>query len=855
MPDITACPLCKQPSLTVYRDPRTRRSKWLRCSSCRFSGDTIETFQRISRSPSLAEAIYTAKKNGLCEASKEKFNPASIQTYVDTYPNYRNQISEIWDRLSRGTLENPSPELIRHAQRQHLWHGWLTGPHKRMTRFLGGAERRTVDDLFRSNFGKRILPKKGFGTVLAVPYQDVPGRICGMRFLGQETHLDVPLFPDKQDSPEGGLAMLDALDGAEKTVFAVSRLDFALQFHRLNFANRQTPLKMIAYNDETHTSWDAVNAERVVFWSDEIDWRLFRQAKRFENGWISAYPRLRESKKEIYIYTRDQTPEVTLNMIDTAAVPWPRFIAEWMTDKQRNPVELRATLSSLLFSSGEVERILAECPEKDRSDLRELFSETASRGPETIFIQNKQVAERADGWYSVTRDGDSLITDAVVKLTHEAVDTGMGDVYWYGSINYRKHQVIFTGEPYWKIDKDPLGWLQEKLARVGLGYPRFDKSWARNFTNLVKTFSEKQLQIVQVTDRLGLNKSGEIIFPGFSLKDGAVETRKNHLPMPDAPALDVKEPCTRDVGAPEPVTAARAAWYAAAAAYVTRLLNLTEQPVFITDGSIRSGVSSFMESAGMCSRDLDRGNVEEKQSLLYFTRRYNYPVHLRAPSDVLAKLPYESYAPCFVSVQRLTAMSLCTQREGIVVRDAPLAEDEEMPPFDDVLWYLGYLQRQQFQLEERGAAITAVLRGFCRYMENYLTHFDSAHAGISTSRIRLCSPGMSLIELLALLCLSGKMNPEYYPLDLCLQGGYAPSPGRKSVCVDTEGERIYLPRKGIAKVCDSVGIPRPDIFKAEKDLSERGLLLPNTISDGLLVSTELWNGVIRGCRSELNQIR
>ena len=852
VPDITACPLCKRPSLTVYNDPVLRRSKWLRCGSCRFSGDTVEAYQRISRAPTLIEALYAAKKNGLCEVPRDEFTPAHIQTYVDTYPNFRRKVSDVWDRLSRGTLENVSPDLIRHAQNKHLWHGWLSGPHKRMTRFLGGGERRMIDELFIANFGKRVLPRKGFGIALAVPYQDVPGRICGIRFMGRDEDMDAPLSPHKNDTVEGGLAMLDALDGVEKTVYAVSRLDFALQFHRLHFSSHQAPLKMIAYTEETDRAWEAVHAERVIFWSDEVDWRLFRQVKRFDNGWISLYPKLREAKRDIYVYTREQTPEVILNTLETSALPWPRFVAEWLTDKKRDPIELRATLSSTLFSSRDIERIVQECPEKDREKLRNMLRESSSIGPEEIVVQGKKTFARDDGWYAKNREGDSLITDAVVKLTHEAVDTGMGEVYWYGEIQYRKHRVVFAGEPFREIESKPMEWLRDKTARVGLGFPRFDKSFARNFTNLVKSFNPN-CEVVQVTDRLGINKSGEIIFPDFSLKDGEAVPRTNHLPMPDAPALEVRSPALRDVAKPEPITAARGAWYAAAAAYVMRLLELANYPVYITEEYGSSGISAFMKSAGMCTRELYRGNAEEKSDLTYFTRKYNYPVHLRAADTVLAKLPYESFATCFVSTQRLTAMSLCTQREGIVLKDAVLDETEKLPPFDDVVWYLAYLQRKKFELEELGNPAVAVLRGFCRFMEEYLSHFDQGHAAISTSRMRLCAPGQSLVELVVLLCLSGKLGREYIPLEGCLKAGFAPSMGRLAACVDIEGSRVYLPRKAIIRACGNAGIPRPDLFNAEKDLSEKGLLLPNTISDGLLISTELWNQTVKGCRSELNQ--
>ena len=851
VPDITACPLCKRPSLTVYRDPLSVKSKWLRCSSCRFSGDTIETFQRISRSPTLVEAIQTARKGGLCDVSGEKITPGSIQSYAEMYPQFRARVSEIWNKLSRGTVENPPPELIRYAQSKHLWQGWMTDPHKHLTQFLGGAERRTVDELFMSNFGKRALPKRGFGLVLAAAHQDVPGRICGITFMGSEADLYTPLASFKVNEPEGGLAMLDALDGAEKIVYALPRLDFAMQFQRLNFTNQDTPLKMVVYNDATREAWNAVNAERIIFWSDIIDWRLFKQAKR-ENGWISDHPRLLSAKRDVSIYVKGTTPEAMLGKMTAAAMPWARFLACWLTDKRRNPLDLRGTLSSVNLSDSEAKQVIDECPEKDRDALKQLLEDAVPKGPASVRIRGRTIVVRSDGWYSTGPGGDSLVTDAVVHLNDEAVDKGVGEVFWHGTITYRNSKVVFSGEPIRVIEKDPMGWLRDKLARVGLGYPRFDRSISKDFTNLVKSFSTNW-KLIQITDRLGLNKSGDILFPCFSIRNGEIVIEQKQMPSGEAPALEVCPPTRRDVAAPEPVTIARASWFAAAAVYVSCLLQKHICPVYVTEGLLpRSGIAAFIESAGMMSRTYSGWTEEEGKELACLVGRFNYPVHLRVSTASFRKLPYDSYSTAFISTNRLTAASLCTQHDGIILRDAALKDGEEMPPFDDVLWYLADLQKRGFQFPD-GSGLAGLLRDICQFMGQHLTQFDPAHAAIATGQMRVCQKaGDSLIELLVLLCLSGKLGVEYVNLQPCLEKACPPGLGRKAVCVDTENGVVYLPRAAIGRACDRADVPRPNLYNAEKDLSDRKLLVPNPLSDGILISTGLWNEAVKGGRSELN---
>jgi hypothetical protein len=336
------------------------------------------------------------------------------------------------------------------------------------------------------------------------------------------------------------------------------------------------------------------------------------------------------------------------------------------------------------------------------------------------------------------------------------------------------------------------------------------------------------------------------------MRSGEIITRQKQIPLPGTPALGIHPPVQRNVTHPEPVTVARASWFAAATAYVSCLLGKHECPVYITEGmSPRSGVLAFIEGAGMISKAFNKGTEKELQDLAYLAGRFNYPVHLRVPSDVLDKLPYDSYSPAFLSVDRLTAASLCTRNAGIILRDAPLKDGEEMPPFDDVLWYLAELQKRGFAVE--GETLTALLRDICQFMDGYLTQFDQAHAAIATGQIRVCQKaGDSLIELLTLLCLSGKLGMEYFDLQPCLDKAYPPAPGKRAVCIDPEKGRVYLPRKATIRACDRAGIPRPDLYRAEKELSERKLLLPNPLSDGILIAAGLWEEVVKGCRRELN---
>lgn len=851
MPDITACPLCGRPSFTIYKDPLSGNSTWLRCKSCRFSGDTIETYQRISRSPNAATAIREARSNGLCDAPMDKITPVHIQGYLETCPGYRAKVLDIWNRVKLEALNDPTPELIRHVQSKHLWYGWRRGPHTQMTQFLGGAMRYTVDSLFMRHFNKRILPKRGYGVVMVVPYQDVPGRICGLRFIGLDDEFDVPMTPVKIKNPEGGLALLDVLDGVEKTVFAVSHLDFALQLHKYNLINCFTPLKLVSYTDATtRQAWDSVNAEKIIFWSDEIDWRLFRQAKQLKNAWITGHPYLTAAKQNVSIYLSSRAPEIVLRSLESHALPWPQFVANWALDKKRTPEEIQATFSAASFTAEDIATVIGACLPGDLNKLQHLLEPAIVTGPEILIVHGRPVIDRVGGWCHITRHGESVITDAKVKLESESTESGMGEVCWNGQIHYSGQVIPFTGEPYRKIDKDPEKWLQEKTAQAGLGYPKFDRYWASQFINLVKEMNKGHKK-TKTIDRLGKHDN-VIRFPNFVICGGEFTKVDYPVSTSDAPACEIERPDLRAEPIPEPVTAARAAWFAAVAAFVAKLIGKLECPIYVVDSSSTSSISAFMVAAGMRTFHVDVGNDAEKNKLLYMARRFNYPVHLQTPGDVLYKLPSESYTNCFVPVQRLSALSLCTRGAGIVLRDAKPDENDNLPPFADVLWYLADLQRRNFDLGS-GDPVLGALRGYCQFLETYLPGFDRTHMGLAANRIRMSEQqGTVFLELVALLCLSGKLGHVQLELTLAAAGGYAPNQARKAVCSDPESKQVYLPNRAILRACDRAGIPRPDLFKVEKDLVARKSLISGSIPDGLLVPFDLWNGVIKGCRGELN---
>jgi hypothetical protein len=105
---------------------------------------------------------------------------------------------------------------------------------------------------------------------------------------------------------------------------------------------------------------------------------------------------------------------------------------------------------------------------------------------------------------------------------------------------------------------------------------------------------------------------------------------------------------------------------------------------------------------------------------------------------------------------------------------------------------------------------------------------------------------------MVLLCLSGKLEQSHVSLKAVQDGSSLVGPCQRGLGLDVENGCVYVPRQAVFRACGQAGLPRPDVFKAEKDLADRKLVLPSAISDGFLISAGLWDEVIRACRRELN---
>ena len=192
----------------IWRDPlsQSKNAWWMKCDSCDLLGDSLETFARLQHK-GMDDAIQDAMRFGCFCIPHSELNNRIIEGYKEHYVARRITVRQHWEELCK-LLMTLKQETITRLVKEHLWSG--RGPGLQGLRsYIGGGTRQDINNIFGI---KNFLPRKGYATTLAIAYQDVPGRICSIRYYGEDT-VHIQNFPEPvSHTCEGGLAFLDDIE-------------------------------------------------------------------------------------------------------------------------------------------------------------------------------------------------------------------------------------------------------------------------------------------------------------------------------------------------------------------------------------------------------------------------------------------------------------------------------------------------------------------------------------------------------------------------------------------------------------------------------------------------------------------
>lgn len=834
LPERTLCPFCNEPSLTVYFDPVTDGlTQWLYCRECGFAGDTLEALHKIYGEDALIDTVDRAITEGLCSCPATEIRKEDIDEYETQIVGVRHAATYHWKSITQLLVKERHPSLVARARAERAWITHGSGAQYRLAELVGFARK---DDI-RRFYGPDKLRSYGFETVMVVADQDIPGRICRMRVLGENSEVFYPY--GTYGETEGGLGMLDVLSFSEPIVFATSNVRDAVWLHRRNYVASDRPVPVITYDSATRNAWQHVVADKTVLWGDRLDLPIFLQAKRVVNAHVADGTQMQEFSRMM----QEVSSRRVLKAIDEISKPWRKALAGWLCRMKANELEIRSIVRILELSEDDKEAVINDCLPDEVNRMRSILSGCirVANQIKAVTVNGKTVLERDGGWYVMLPSGrEELITNAPFRITRQVVDVLAAEVCWDGYVMYGNDRVQFTGISAASLQKRPVETLSEILARNGKGAITLHPNWKKYIVVIAQLLSDTK--IVQTDTALGPDSRGDIIFPKFVLSDGAVVARPDGPPARVAamPVPSRRKPCEQDRA-----DKARACWAVLSSMFVNnwiaKMRGRQQTPCFVfgDDGTTASCVlDRFVKSM-----DIPTIKRLDDPSLPVLARM-NYPYFLSTAltetmsGNFYTKMPIEN------------GLIAATRMPCVLVADNDRwSADAFVPPADDLIWFLARIQTQDYEIPDEGP-MWHVLEKMCEHLESYLG-INASELMVATSKVCLNGllPGERAIDLAIRLIQRGAL--EHGPaerLKTFLDSSSVPS-GNFGVLEDNSGGLVYIDRGQVSAACQKLGLPQVGWERVEADLTTKAYTGAYVLRGGIIIQKKLFDRRAEWCRS------
>lgn len=503
-PAYVECPMGPH-NLIIYKHPA--EGYWFFCPECNFAGDAIELVQAAKRL-STQEAVRLL-------TSKSAFSLPTIevehryQSYIDYYINSRHIVNSLWEKSRTDLIEKLKPqwrEILLHRDwridDEHVW-------KKTLGKYIGAAHRSDIENTLYGRTG-RIFRADRWSNVLVMPWQEMPGKICGFTFISKENTIRWDLESIRTGRrPEGGLFMMGDVTPGVDTIYAFKDYNEAINLQLRIIPDTFNLLNMVVWDHNTEVSWQSLKAEKIVFWTPELDADIFQQASKVDNAFVYATDK-KETKNLINNFT---TAEI-LKSIKKKSAPAPEAFADWV-----------ATLDSKKSYKALRKYGLADFYMPSLADPRSnMGSGVASFDSDNQIVLNGTLIIEKDGkWYAVGKYGEKeMICDAPIHLDYITIYDDQSSAKFSGTILFNGEKIPFITEANEEIS-DPnktSKWLQFFVSIVGgRGFPDIHPKWTRFLFTIAQRMSSPQT--IKGSAKVGwdyLTKS--FVFPHFKLEQG-----------------------------------------------------------------------------------------------------------------------------------------------------------------------------------------------------------------------------------------------------------------------------------------------------------------------------------------------
>lgn len=833
-PDIETCPFCNGKTFSVFLVDGTY---WFRCSypKCGFTGDSIEAYMKLRKIQDVYEAIRSAFSEGLTEEPLTTFTDHAVNAYKFDVLDRRAKAQLTWQDMQRGIVEQPGPAITQRLQQEHLWGGWNAHQYKLLGRFLGGGTAAELNAALRTTIN--VLPREGFSSALAANYQSVPGRTCMIHFRGPEMekfHF-MPGFGE-----EGGLAMMDTLTADEQTVFAVSDELLALYLHRKYFLDNDTPLKLVAYNPWTKSTWSQVNARRVILWDKAIDWKTFAHARRVQNGYISFKP----YRTDLSLFVRKTSVYEIMQDVEKAAMSWKEAFVEWLFTKEVAESLKSEAVHQLNFTSREREDIQALCTAPQKEKLHLYFDNIHIT--KQIVVNRQTITEKDSGWWLQWPKGvEERISDARIRIEREVNDPAGGTTFLYGHVAFKGQKIPFCNDKN-DIVKKTKAWMEQVISSAGLGLPIISDIWDKHLFTVAKCFSTPAVGMCYAN--YGIQPvTGDIVMPKFKISKHAIVEDDFYTPASKVPGLIVRKPAARGLYSTDRGFPARFAYLACFATLATNWVRIQrkELPIPVVaignPGSVAHGaVKAFARNIDMPTYLLDDGKKKPIETLRGLLGKYNYPARVETKvTGLLGAYPARNNDFIYLSADKLEGAVL-KAAGGWWVIDAPQPnlDPDVLPPIDDFFMYLADLQKRDYNIVTDIESVDAVAADICNYYRRYLNLRGNGHVeGIAELLKVTYSRADSFIDLLYRLQTCGHLRLERTDMAEALK-----TPLAHEVIVDDAREQVFMSRSRLDRLLKHLRLPALDLLDIQDEMFQRGSKPEDErFSDGVVIPLEYWN--------------
>jgi hypothetical protein len=504
----TICPICSAGRLTVYPDV-VKQVYWHHCTGCGSQGDMIQ----------LAATCWKTNLEGAEARLALTIPPRAPRAGVLSLPRFQALWSAAQKRLTAATLGPLVPLLRRHKLSSRLndpefqrAFGLLYGvatralveralsSHGPMPEERGDFELSWGDstngnrpyELIHPN--RRTAPVfagKEWGSLLFVPYFDLPGRVTAFFCVGRGGRPEDLVYmslPDKQH--EFGLAGLAALPAATanygRHVFAVDDPLLMLRLQNRNFNTSTRPLPIVAWHDSprgaTRRAWATLENRPVVFWAPRPDVRVVRQAM-VADGLLAVFGP--EDPAKLDDYLRDTPAADLLKRAQKRALPWRDVVREWETTRP----DLHARIVTELDAT-DTNKVLDCCSVRSA----EFVSATRAVLTRSVVYNNTIVTEHPDGrWTGTQTHGkrsnnpgrESLICDASLRITE--IEFRPRGVRCHGHVRFRGEDLPFTAMKS-EIAASPFHFMEKVAIKNKKGILGHRRGWSKNLYELALLF-------------------------------------------------------------------------------------------------------------------------------------------------------------------------------------------------------------------------------------------------------------------------------------------------------------------------------------------------------------------------------